>query len=79
MTPYLKAPKGSEQCQDYCTSDNFVRKTAVSQIDRKKWGQKRDLPHFYVNTVLQDQTEIVSKGLFFVLNLGQLLERFFIN
>ena len=54
MTPYVKTPKGSEQCQDDCTGENFVRKRAVSQIDQKQWGTKRDLDRFYVNTVLQD-------------------------
>ena len=60
MTPYPKAPKGSEQCQDDCTGENFVRKSAVSQIDRKQWGTKRDLYRFYVNTVLRDQTALVK-------------------
>ena len=59
MTPSPKAPKGSEQCQDDCTGENFVRKRADSQIDRKQWGTKRDLDRFYVNTVLQDQTALV--------------------
>ena len=36
--------------------ENFVRKRAVSQIDRKQWGTKRDLDRFYVNSVLRDQT-----------------------
>ena len=58
MTPYPKALKGSEKYQDDCTSDNFVRKRAVSQIDRKQWGTKRDLDRFYVNLVLQDQTAL---------------------
>ena len=58
MTPSPKAPKGSEQCQDDCIGDNFVRKRAVSQIDRKLWGTKRDLDRFYVNTVLRDQTAL---------------------
>ena len=58
MTPSPKAPKGSEQCQDDCTGENFVRKRAVSQIDRKLWGTKRDLDRFYVNTVLRDQTAL---------------------
>ena len=58
MTPSLKSLKGSEQCQDDCTDENFVRKRAVSQIDRKQWGPKRDLYSFYVNTVLQDQTAL---------------------
>ena len=56
MTPYPKSLKGSEQCQDDCTSEKFVRKMAVSKIDRKQWGIKRDLNRFYVNSVLQDQT-----------------------
>ena len=58
MTPSPKAPKGSEQCQDDCTGENFVRKRAVLQIDRKQWGTKHDLGRFYVNTVLQDQTAL---------------------
>ena len=58
MTPSPKSPKGSEQCQDDCTGENFVRKRAVSQIYRKQWSAKRDLDHFYVNTVLQEQTEL---------------------
>ena len=60
MPPPPKYPKGSEQYQDDCTGENFVHNTAVSQIDRKQRGQKRDLPHFFVNTVLQDQTELES-------------------
>ena len=60
MTPSPKAPKGSEQCQDDCTGENFVQETAVSQIDRKQCGQKRNLPNFYVNMVLQDQTALVT-------------------
>ena len=59
MTPSPKAPKVSEQRQDDCTGENFVRNRAVSQIDRKQWGTKRDLDRFYVNTVLQDQTALV--------------------
>ena len=59
MTPSPKALKGSEQCQDDCTGENFVRKRAVSQIDRKHWGTKRDLYRFYVNSVLRDQTALV--------------------
>ena len=58
MTPCPKSPKCSEQCQDDCTGYNFVRKRAVSQIDRKQWGTKRYLDRFYVNTVLQDKTEL---------------------
>ena len=38
MAPSPKAAKGSEQRQDYCTGENFVRKTAVSKIDRKQWA-----------------------------------------
>ena len=59
MTLSHKALKGSEQCQDDCIGENFVRKRVVSQIDRKQWGTKRDLDRFYVNSVLQDQTAIV--------------------
>ena len=55
MTPSPKDPKGSEQCQDDCTGEKFVRKRVVSQIDRKQWGTNRDLDRFYVNSVLQDQ------------------------
>ena len=58
MTPSPKALKGSEQCQDDCTGEKFVRKSAVSQIDRKQWDTKRDLDHFYVNSVLQAQTAL---------------------
>ena len=58
MTPSLTAPKGSEQCQDDCTGEHFVRKRAVSQIDWKQCGTKRDVDRFYVNTVLQDQTAL---------------------
>ena len=47
MTPSPKVLKGSEQCQDDCTGENFVRKRAVSQIDRKQWGTKLDLDRFY--------------------------------
>ena len=38
MTSSPKNPKGSEQCQDDCTGENFVRKTAVSQIEQKQWS-----------------------------------------
>ena len=69
MTPSPKYPKGSEQCQDECTDENFVRKRAVSQINRKQWGKKHDLDRFYVNTVLQDQTALE----------GALLETFFLS
>ena len=65
MTPSPKALKGSEQCQDDCTSENFVRNRAVSNIVPKQWGTKRDLYRFYVNTVLQDQTGL---DLFFKLD-----------
>ena len=58
MTPSPKAPKVSEQFQGGCISENFVRKRAFSQIDRKQWGTKRDSDRFYVNTVLQDQTAL---------------------
>ena len=60
MNPYQKALKGSEQCQDDCTGEKFVRKRAVSQIDRKQWDIKRDLDRFYVNSVLQSQTALDS-------------------
>ena len=60
MDPSPKAPKVSEQCQDDCTSENFVRKRTVSQIDRKLWGTKRDLDRFYVNLVLRDQKALGS-------------------
>ena len=63
MTPSPKVLKGSEQCQDDYTGENFVRKRAVSQIGRKQWGTKRDLDQFYVNSVLQDQTAL-GTGLF---------------
>ena len=58
MTPSLKSPKGSEKYKYDYTSENFVHQRAVSQIDRKQWGTKRDLDRFYVNTVLQDQTAL---------------------
>ena len=58
MNPSPKSLKGSEQCQDDCTGEKFVHKRAVSQIDRKQWGTKRDLDRFYVNSVLQDQTAL---------------------
>ena len=60
MTPSQKSLKGSEQCQDDYTGEKFVRKRAVSQIDRKQWGKKRDLDRFYVKLVLQDQTALGS-------------------
>ena len=58
MTPSPEGPEGSEQFQDDCTGEKFVRKRAVSQIDRKQWGTKRDLDRFYVNSVLQAQTAL---------------------
>ena len=63
MTPSPKVLKGSEQCQDDCTGENFVRKRAVSQIGRKQWGTKLDLDRFYVNSVLQDQTALEESRL----------------
>ena len=60
MTPSPEGPKGSEQCQDDCTGEKFVRKGVISQIDRKQWGTKRDLDRFYVNSVLRDQIALVS-------------------
>ena len=60
MTPSPKALKGSEQRQDDCTAEKFVRKRTVSQIDRKQWVTKRDLERFYVNSILQDQTGLES-------------------
>ena len=64
MTPSLKDPTVLEQYQDDCTGENFVRNRAVSQIDRKQWGTKRDLPHFYVNMVLQNHTSLDTDYLF---------------
>ena len=58
MTPSPKALKGSEQCQDDCTGEKFVRKRAISQIDQKQWGTKRNLDRFYVKSVLQAQTAL---------------------
>ena len=58
MNPSPKGPEGSEQCQDDCTGENFLCKRAVSQIDRKQWGTKRDLDRFYVNMVRRDQTAL---------------------
>ena len=59
MIPYLRYPqKVSEQYQDDCTGEKFVRKRAVSQINRKQWGTKRNLDQFCVNFVLQDQTAL---------------------
>ena len=60
MTPSLEGLKGSEQCKDDCNGEKFVRKRAVSQIDRKQWGTKHDLDRFYVNLVLQAQTALDS-------------------
>ena len=59
MNPSPEGRKGSEQCQDDCTGEKFVRKRAVSQIDQKQWGTKRDLDRFYINLVLQAQTALV--------------------
>ena len=61
MNQSPKDLKGSEQCQDDCTDENFIRKRAVSQIDRKQWGTKRDLYRFYVNLVLRKQTALGVK------------------
>ena len=58
MTPSPEGMKGSEQCQDDCTGEKFVCKRAVSQIDRKQWGKKRDLYRFCVNSVLQAHTAL---------------------
>ena len=46
MTPSSEGPGGSEQCQDDCTGDNFVHKTAVSKIDLKLWSKKAILTTF---------------------------------
>ena len=62
MTPTPKSPKGSERWKDDYTGENVLRKRAVSQIDQKQWGTKRDLDRFYVNTVLQDQTALGMKN-----------------
>ena len=56
--PISVRPNRSEQYQDDCTGENFVRKRAVSQIDRKQWGTKLNLDRFYVNLVLRDQTAL---------------------
>ena len=58
MTASPKSLKVSKQCQDDWTGEKFVRNRAVSQIDRKQWGKKRDLDRFYVNLVLKDQTAL---------------------
>ena len=42
----MEGPRGSEQCRDDCTGDNFVHKTAVSQIDLKLWSKKAILTTF---------------------------------
>ena len=60
MTQSPKVQKVSEQCQDDCTGENFVRKRAVSQIYQKQWGTKWDSDRFYVNSVLRDQTILVK-------------------
>ena len=65
MTPSPEGLKGSEQCQDDCTGEKFVRKGAVSQIDRKQWGTKRDSDRFYVNLVLQAQTALANSEIQF--------------
>ena len=54
LTQSSKGPRGSEQCQNDFTVENFVHKTAVSQIDLKWWSKKGDLDHFYVDSVMQD-------------------------
>ena len=58
MNPSSKALKVSQQCQDDCTGEKFVRKRAVSQIDQKQRGTKCDLDRFYVNSILQAQTAL---------------------
>ena len=54
----FKSPKMFRAMTSDCTSGSFVRNRAVSQINWKQWGTKRDLDRFYVNTVLQDQTAL---------------------
>ena len=65
MTSSPKALKGLEQCQDDCTGEKFVHKRAVSQIDRKQWGTKRDLDRFYVNSVLREQTALERGNIYY--------------
>ena len=75
MTPSQKTLKGSKQCQDDCTGENFVRKRAVSQIDQKQWGTKRDLDRLYINSVLQAQTALGQQESIIYIRL--LLDLFF--
>ena len=77
MTPSPKVLKGSEQCQDDYTGENFVRTRAVSQIDRKQWGTKRDLDSFYVNLVLQDQTALEESRLKIIVTMTVLRYEYF--
>ena len=65
----MKALKGSEQSQDDYTGEKFVRKRAVSQIDRKQWGTKHDLDRFYVNLVQKDQTALDEPSLKIIVTL----------
>ena len=54
MTPFLEVPRGSEQCQEDYTGENFVHKIAVLQIDLEWWSKKGDFDHFYVDLGMQD-------------------------
>ena len=77
MTASPKVLKCSEQCQYDYTSENFVRKRAVSQIDRKQLGTKRDLDRFYVNSVLQDQTALEESRLKIIVTMTVLRYEYF--
>ena len=58
MTQSFKVTKGSKKCQDDCTNETFVRKTAVLKIDWKYWYKNSNLDHFYVIKDLQEYTAI---------------------
>ena len=45
-TAYLEVPRGSEQCQEDYTGENFVHKIAVLQIDLEWWSKKAILTTF---------------------------------
>ena len=52
MTPSPKAPKISAPVRTFYVRQSFRKSTGNSGL------KKRDLPHFYANTVLQDQTAL---------------------
>ena len=54
MTLSLEGARGSEQLQEDCIDENFVHKTAISQIDLKTSTKNSNFDHFNVDKVMWD-------------------------